>query len=74
MEKYNPDNLFKKKNKSNKTMKVEENNLQMIEYKENIFKKIINKIKMFWSNKSKNPWIQVKMLFGQVIIQDKRGL
>ena len=33
-ENYNPDNMFKKK----------ENNMQMVEYKETLLKKIINKI------------------------------
>lgn len=41
--KYNPDNLFKKKeNQSNVEEKVEQ--MAMVEYKENIFKRIINKI------------------------------
>lgn len=41
-EKYNPDNLFK-----NKQKEVEEKNedTSMVEYKENIFKRIISKIK-----------------------------
>lgn len=45
-EKYNPDNLFKKHDKE---IKVEENTTKnavaMLEYKESIFKKFINKIK-----------------------------
>lgn len=41
--KYNPDNLFKKKeNQSDFEEKVEQ--MAMVEYKENIFKRIINKI------------------------------
>ena len=47
LEKYNPDNLFKKKNKNEEIVENEENNLQMIEYKESLFEKIINKIKSF---------------------------
>lgn len=43
-EKYNPDNLFKNKEKS--VEKLEENT-QMIEYKESVFRRIINKIKLF---------------------------
>lgn len=45
-EKYNPDNLFKNKNRKN----IEENvtTTEMIEYKENIFKKIIIRIKRFF--------------------------
>lgn len=41
-EKYNPDNLFK-----NKVSQVEtvDNSVAMVEYKESIFKKFINKIK-----------------------------
>lgn len=43
-ERYNPDNLFRKKEKV-----FEEENMQLIEYKEqNIFKKIINKIMKFF--------------------------
>lgn len=41
--KYNPDNLFKKRDKTNYVEEhIEET--AMVEYKENIFKKIINKI------------------------------
>jgi len=47
-EKYNPDNLFKNKGKS--VEKVEENT-QMIEYKESVFRRIINKIKLFFKLK-----------------------
>lgn len=42
-EKYNPDNLFK--NKSNNIENNTNNPVEMVEYKESIFKKIINKIK-----------------------------
>lgn len=43
-EKYNPDNLFKNKQKA----EVEENEeISMVEYKEPIFKKIVNKILNF---------------------------
>ena len=49
-EKYNLDNIFKKNNKENK---IEENTIQkdvaLVEYKETILKKIINKIKEFLS-------------------------
>lgn len=45
-EKYNPDNIFKKQHQENK---IDEKNIQnevaLVEYKESIFKKIINKIK-----------------------------
>ena len=44
--KYNPDNLFKKYNKEDKTVdKIIENEVALIEYKESIFKRFINKIK-----------------------------
>ena len=45
-EKYNPDNLFKNKNEKN----IEDSAIttEMIEYKENIFKKLILKIKRFF--------------------------
>ena len=36
--KYNPDNIF------NKKMSQKADNMQMIEYKRNIFQKILNKI------------------------------
>ena len=42
-EKYNPDNLFK-----NKDEKIIEENVTTIEYKENLFKKLIIKIKRFF--------------------------
>ena len=45
-EKYNPDNIFKKRNQENK---IEENIIQnevaLVEYKEPIFRRFINKIK-----------------------------
>lgn len=45
---YNPDNMFKNKN----TERISENeNKQLIEYKENMFKKIWNKIKIFFKRK-----------------------
>ena len=45
---YNPDNMFKNKN----TERISENeNKQLIEYKENMFKKLWNKIKIFFKRK-----------------------
>ena len=45
-EEFNPNNIFKKKDfKSNNNISE---NMQMIEYKESIFKKIFNKIKMWF--------------------------
>lgn len=51
-EKYNPDNIFKNSSKSkyitqdnDSNDKAFNNNVAMVEYKESIFKKIINKIK-----------------------------
>lgn len=46
-EKYNPDNIFKKNEKS------KENNVAMIEYKESIITKIFNKIKKFFNIKNR---------------------
>ena len=40
-EKYNPDNIFKQKQKEN----IEKEEVRMVEYKESFFKKILNKIK-----------------------------
>jgi len=42
-EKYNPDNIFKEKQKSINDLK--DNQTQLIEYKETILKRILNKIK-----------------------------
>lgn len=47
-EKYNPDNIFKKEKT---TQNVE--SMQLIEYKESVFKKIISRIKMLFKGKSK---------------------
>jgi len=45
-EKYNPDNIFKKRTQESV---IEEKNIEkefaLVEYKESIFKKLINKIK-----------------------------
>lgn len=46
---YNPDNLFKKKEKEEQNNEVKQENTELIEYKEqNIFKKILNKIMKFF--------------------------
>ncbi len=45
-EKYNPNNIFKNnKNEGEGRISKEKLNVELIEYKENIFRKIINKIK-----------------------------
>lgn len=44
-EKYVPDNLFKKQDQVEKTEDVMTNEVAMVEYKESILKKFINKIK-----------------------------
>ena len=51
-EKYNPENIFKNK-KNVYTKEAVENNMAVIEYKENIFRRVINKIKnIFTINKN----------------------
>ena len=52
-ERYNPDNLFKKKGQIVEDNKINQEYTQLIEYKEqNIFKKILSKImKLFKKNK-----------------------
>ena len=46
---YNPDNIFKNRNHSTQNEKnIENEPVALIEYKENIFKKIINKILEFF--------------------------
>lgn len=47
-EKYNPDNIFSKKQEN--IIEPENNKTQLIEYKESFFKKILNKIKAFFKN------------------------
>ena len=48
-ERYNPNNLFKKKEKQEQNNEVKQENTELIEYKEqNIFKKILNKIMKFF--------------------------
>ncbi len=50
-EKYNPDNLFKKRNNNIVDTQITEN-VQMIEYKpQNLFYKILNKIIIFFKGK-----------------------
>ena len=45
-EKYNPDNIIKKRNQENEIKeKVIQNEVALIEYKESIFRRFINKIK-----------------------------
>lgn len=54
VEKYNPDDLFKNNRKQVKQAetKVNTDNVSLVEYKENIFTKILNKIKnIFKRNK-----------------------
>lgn len=48
-ERYNPENLFKKKEKVEQNDEIKEESTEIIEYKEqNIFKKILNKIMKFF--------------------------
>ena len=42
--KYNPDNLFNKKKENQNNFEEQVEQMAMVEYKENIFKRIINKI------------------------------
>ena len=48
-QKYNPDNIFSKKNKN--IIEIEDNKTQLIEYKETIFRRILNKIKALFNIK-----------------------
>ena len=43
-EKYNPDDIFKKKQVDVKKEEIKEENVQMVEYKEPILRRIVNKI------------------------------
>lgn len=52
LEKYNPNDIFKKKESKTDITENIEANLQMVEYKENIFIRLFNKIKnIFRKNK-----------------------
>ena len=48
-EKYNPDNIFNKKQEN--IIEPENNQTQLIEYKESTFRKILNKIRAFFKMK-----------------------
>lgn len=50
-EKYNPDNLFKKQDQAKKAEEVMTEDVAMVEYKESIFKRFINKIKSIFKMK-----------------------
>lgn len=52
-EKYNPDKIFEKQNIVTASSEPIQENNSMIVYKENIFTKLINKIKSFFSKASK---------------------
>lgn len=48
-EQYNPDDIFKKSDKEPEIeQEISQDNVSMIEYKESIFRKIVNKIKCFF--------------------------
>lgn len=47
-EKYNPDNIFKEKNKSKEKIEKTIENNEMVSYKESFLSKIINKLKSFF--------------------------
>jgi len=47
-EKYNPNEIFKNRNKQEFTEEITTNNIAMTEYKESAFKKFINKIKQIF--------------------------
>lgn len=48
-EKYNPDNIFAKKQENIKD--TENSQTQLVEYKESVFRKILDKIKLFFKMK-----------------------
>ena len=48
-EKYNTDNLFKNKQKEVENVKVENENISVVHYKESFFRRIISKIKLFFN-------------------------
>lgn len=50
-EKYNPDNLFQKQDQAKKAEEVMTEDVAMVEYKESIFKRFINKIKSIFKMK-----------------------
>ena len=53
-ERYNPDNLFKKREKVEQKDEAKEESTEIIEYKEqNIFKKILDRIMLFFKKKNK---------------------
>ena len=47
-EKYNPDNIFKERNRSYETNKRTRENNEIVSYKESFLSKIINKLKSFF--------------------------
>ena len=47
-EKYNPDNLFKNKQKEVKNVTTENESTSVVAYKESFIKRIIGKIKLFF--------------------------
>lgn len=50
-EKYSPDNLFQKQDQAKKAEEVMTEDVAMVEYKESIFKRFINKIKSIFKMK-----------------------
>lgn len=52
-EKYNPDDIFKNKKQTISTDENISNTVAMVEYKESIFKRILDKIKGIFSRKNK---------------------
>lgn len=47
-EKYNPDNIFKDRQKATETTEKLEENIEIVAYKESFFSKIISKIKLIF--------------------------
>ena len=62
LEKYNPNDIFKKKENKVNITKVTENNLQMVEYKENLFRRFLNKIKNIFRKKYRKVCVNFKLL------------
>lgn len=52
--KYNPDDIFKKRYNIEDNKEI--NNVMLVEYKESIFKKIINKINNYFKSRSYRKW------------------
>ena len=65
-EKYDPDNVFNRRNVEQEKTKETKEELAVVEFKENIFKKFINKIKAIFTSSRQRTGCYIDIMLMQI--------